>query len=85
MLLAGLLIAIPFFGIPLNNLLPALAILFVCIGEIEQDGVMVFIAFGWLVVTVIYFVIIFAPPWLWAGGPLDSYSNMRAGTLKMKR
>lgn len=60
MLLAGLLIAIPFFGIPLNNLLPALAILFVCIGEIEQDGVMVFIAFGWLVVTVIYFAIIFA-------------------------
>jgi hypothetical protein len=62
-LLAGLLIAIPFFGIPLNNLLPALAILFVCIGEFEQDGVMVFIAFGWLVVTLIYFAFIFVAAW----------------------
>lgn len=62
-LLAGLLIAIPFFGIPWNNLLPALAILFVCIGEMEQDGVMVFIAFGWLVVTLIYFTFIFVAAW----------------------
>ncbi len=55
----GLLMAIPFFGIPFNNQLPAFAILFVCIGELEQDGMMVFIAFGWLVVTVIYFAFIF--------------------------
>jgi hypothetical protein len=71
MLFAGLLIAIPFFGIPLNNLLPALAILFVCLGELEQDGVMVFIAFGWLVVTLIYFAIIIAAAWAvgeWAIG-----------------
>lgn len=60
---AGLLMAIPFFGLPFNNLLPALAILFVCIGELEQDGVMVFIAIGWLILTVIYFVFIFAALW----------------------
>ena len=58
-LFAGLLMAIPFFGIPFNNLLPALAILFVCIGELEEDGIMVFISFGWLVVTVAYFAMIF--------------------------
>lgn len=62
-IIAGLLMSIPFFGLPFNNLLPALAILFICIGELEQDGLMVFIAFGWLVVTVVYFVFIFAALW----------------------
>lgn len=57
-ILAGLLMSIPFFGLPLNNLLPALAILFICIGELEQDGLMVFIAFGWLIATIVYFVFI---------------------------
>lgn len=61
---AGLLMAIPFFGIPFNNTLPALAIFFICVGELEQDGFMVFIALGWLVVTVIYFAIIFLVMWL---------------------
>ncbi len=61
---AGLLMAIPFFGLPFNNTLPALAIFFICVGELEQDGLMVFIAFGWLVVTVIYFAIIFLVIWL---------------------
>jgi hypothetical protein len=71
MIIAGLLMAIPFFGLPFNNLLPALAILFVCIGELEQDGLMVFISFGWLVVTVLYFTIIFVAAWSlgeWAMG-----------------
>jgi hypothetical protein len=34
------------FHIPFNNLIPAFAILFICIGELELDGLMVFIAFG---------------------------------------
>jgi hypothetical protein len=63
-ILSGLLMAIPFFGLPFNNLLPALAIVFVCIGELEGDGLMVFISFGWLVVTVVYFVFILAVLWL---------------------
>lgn len=70
-LIAGLLMAIPFFGIPLNNLLPALAILFVCLGELEQDGLMVFIGFGWLVLTVIYFIIIFVAAWYMGTWALD--------------
>jgi hypothetical protein len=61
---AGLLMSIPFFGLPFNNLLPALAILFVCIGELEQDGLMVFIAIGWLILTVIYFIFIFIAIWV---------------------
>jgi hypothetical protein len=58
------LMAIPFFGLPFNNLLPALAILFICIGELEQDGLMVFIALGWLVATIVYLVFIFAALWI---------------------
>jgi Uncharacterized ABC-type transport system, permease components len=68
---AGLLMAIPFFGIPFNNALPALAILFVCIGELEQDGVMVFIALGWLVITVVYFVLILLAIWLLGEQAID--------------
>lgn len=55
LLAGGGLMAIPFGVLPLNNILPGLAILFYCIGELEEDGWMVFIAFFWLVVTVVYF------------------------------
>ena len=54
----GLLMAIPFFGLPFNNALPALAIFFVCLAQLERDGLMVFIAIGWLVATVIYFAVV---------------------------
>jgi hypothetical protein len=55
---AGLLMAVPFFGLPFNNALPGLAILFVCVAELEQDGLMLFVALFWLAVTVIYFSIV---------------------------
>jgi hypothetical protein len=51
----GLLMAIPFFALPLNNTLPALLILFVCIAELEQDAAMLLVALFWLVVTLAYF------------------------------
>jgi hypothetical protein len=73
---AGLLMAIPFFGIPFNNTLPALAIFFICVGELEQDGMMVFIAFGWLIVTVIYFVFILVLLWI-LGEQALSYFQLR--------
>jgi hypothetical protein len=63
LLAAGLLMAIPFGVLPLNNVLPALAILFYAIGELEEDGLMVFIAFFWLVVTVLYFGAFFFALW----------------------
>lgn len=63
LLAAGGLMAIPFGVLPLNNLLPGLAILFYCIGELEEDGLMFFIAFFWLIVTVIYFTAFFIALW----------------------
>ena len=63
LLSSGLLMAIPFGVLPFNNVLPALAILFYAIGELEEDGVMVFISFFWLVVTVLYFGAFFGALW----------------------
>lgn len=63
LLAGGGLMAIPFGVLPLNNMLPGLAILFYCIGELEEDGLMIFIAFFWLVVTVLYFSAFFFALW----------------------
>ena len=59
MAFAGLLMAIPFFGIPFNNTLPALVIIAVCIAELEDDGAFIFVALALLVVTLAYFAFIF--------------------------
>lgn len=71
LLAAGALMAIPFGVLPLNNLLPGLAVLFYCIGELENDGLMFFIAFFWLIVTVIYFAIFFFALWYFGQEALD--------------
>lgn len=63
LLAGGALMAIPFGVLPFNNVLPALAILFYGIGELEEDGLMVFIAFFWLAVTVVYFGAFFVALW----------------------
>lgn len=60
---AGLLMVIPFGILPLNNFLPGLAILFYCIGQLEDDGVMVIIALAWLVITAVYFGLFFFGLW----------------------
>jgi hypothetical protein len=54
LLTGGLIMIIPFFGIPLNDFFPALAIVFVCVGELEQDGLMVWVALAWLAVGAVY-------------------------------
>lgn len=54
-MVSGLLMAVPFGLLPLNNSLPGLAILFVCLGDMESDGLMTIIAFGWIIVTILYF------------------------------
>jgi len=60
LLAGGLLMAIPFpIPLPGNNALPGLAILFYCIGELEEDGLMVFVAVFWLIVTLLYFMAYF--------------------------
>jgi hypothetical protein len=63
LLAAGGLMAIPFGVLPFNNFLPSLAILFYCIGELEDDGLMYLIAFFWLIITVIYFTVFFFALW----------------------
>ena len=59
MAVSGLLMAIPFFGIPFNNTLPALVIIAACIAELEDDGGFIFVALGLLAATVAYFTFIF--------------------------
>jgi hypothetical protein len=60
---AGILMAIPFGVLPFNNVVPGLAIAFYCFGQLEEDGLMVIIAFFWLIVTVIYFGLFFFGLW----------------------
>ena len=65
LLAGGVLMAVPFpIPLPLNNALPGLAILFYCIGELEDDGLMVFFSIFWLVVTVLYFTAYFVSIWI---------------------
>lgn len=73
LLAAGVLMAIPFGVLPLNNLIPGLAILFYCIGELEEDGLMFIIAFFWLVVTVIYFSVFFLAIWFFGQEALNYF------------
>lgn len=73
LLAAGVLMAIPFGVLPLNNLLPGLAILFYCIGELDEDGLMFFIAFFWLIVTVVYFVAFFFALWFFGQEALNYF------------
>ncbi|MGE0484978.1 MAG: exopolysaccharide biosynthesis protein [Gammaproteobacteria bacterium] len=51
---AGLLMAVPLFGMPFNNALPALAIVLACLGELEDDGVLVILALATCVVAGLY-------------------------------
>lgn len=64
LLSGGALMAIPFGVLPFNNMLPGLAILFYAVGELEDDGLMLFISFFWLIVTVLYFGAFFVALWL---------------------
>lgn len=64
LLAAGVLMAIPFGVLPFNNTLPGLAILFYAIGELEEDGAMVFVSLFWLIATVIYFGVFFVMLWM---------------------
>lgn len=51
----GLLLAMPMASLPFNNSLPALMIVFACVGWLERDGLMVFVSLAWGVATILYF------------------------------
>ncbi len=72
---AGALMAIPFGVLPLNNVLPGLAVLFYCIAELEDDGLMVLIALFWLVVTVLYFAAFFLALWFFGNEALAYFAQ----------
>lgn len=72
---AALLLAIPIGGIPLNNLLPALAIVCAALALIAKDALMFVFALFWLLVTVGYFLLLYQvivalalKVWGWFGG-----------------
>ena len=69
---AGLLMAIPFVGIPLNNTLPALVILFACLARLERDGMMTLLSLLFVVLTLGYFTFL---GWaiFYAGGELKEW------------
>lgn len=74
LLAGGLLMAIPFpVPLPLNNALPGMAIIFYCIGELEDDGLMVFVSFFLLAVTVIYFCAFFIALWFFGNEALNYF------------
>jgi hypothetical protein len=51
----GILLIFPLGLIPFSNTLPAFAILFLCLGISQRDGLFVLLGYGTLVATVIYF------------------------------
>lgn len=55
---SGLLLAVPLAGVPFSNTLPALAVLLVCLGELEEDGLMVLLALIMVALTVAYFALL---------------------------
>ena len=78
-LLGGLLVAVPFLVVPLQNSLPALIVCFACVGRLRRDGVMYLLALLSLVVTLVYFalvtwVLFFAAEqsWMWLRGILKA-------------
>ena len=51
---AGLLMAVPLFGLPFNNALPALAIIIVCLAELEDDGLMLWAGIAVTAASAVY-------------------------------
>ncbi len=51
----GALLALPMASLPFNNSLPALMIVFACVGWLERDGLMVIVSLAWGIATMFYF------------------------------
>jgi hypothetical protein len=57
---AGLLLMAPFGLVPFSNTLPAFAILFLAAGMLEQDGLIVFLGYVFILGTIVYFGVLIA-------------------------
>lgn len=58
--IGGLLMAVPFIGVPLNNTFPALMILFALAGFHHRDGLLSLLSIFWGFISIIYFALITA-------------------------
>lgn len=58
LMLGGVLLGLPFPGLPFSNTLPVLIVLSVCIADLEEDGVFVAVALVWVVLSLVYFAFI---------------------------
>ncbi len=56
--IGGLLMCGPFIAVPFNNMFPALIAFFAALAELEQDGLMIWVAWAWMVVTLLFFAAI---------------------------
>jgi hypothetical protein len=54
----GALLAIPFPGVPFNNMLPALVVASAAVAVLERDGLMYMLSAFWIAFTLIYFGVI---------------------------
>lgn len=58
LVLGGLLLMVPFSFVPFSNTLPGLAILFLAIGMLQQDGAFVLLGYLAILATIVYFGIL---------------------------
>ena len=70
----GVLVAVPTGGVvPFKNLFPSLAVLFYCTGEIEKDGLMAIFALICLVLTVIFYGLLFYIVWKFGAAAISRF------------
>jgi hypothetical protein len=70
-ILAALLLIAPFGFIPFSNTLPAMALIFFAVGEIEKDGISILLGYLSNLVAIIYF------GFLIAGGGFAIFEGIR--------
>lgn len=58
LILGGVLLMFPLGLVPFSNTLPAFAILFLCLGISQRDGVFVLAGYALLLATIVYFAIL---------------------------
>lgn len=59
----GLLIAVPFLAVPLNNTFPALIVVCAAMARLHRDAIFLGFALFWLKVTLVYFAVVLWGVW----------------------
>lgn len=70
----GVLVAVPTGGVvPFKNFFPSLAVLFFCTGETEKDGLMAIFALLCLLLTVIFYCLLFYIVWKFGAAAINHF------------